>query len=246
VELDYLEYHVVPVVAKPKNNENVFRFLGTGFFVGSGGHLVTCAHIVNEVSSNESLYCFQIGKTRWIKLEIFRKMADHDLALCIGAGPETSVQMPLITEPFIQLGTDINVFGYVHEPKGPGKIPFIRRVMRGYITSIPESAEYPDSYELSFPALFGSSGAPVLHRFDVEGETDSKLGVVGCLYGTRESSVVRHSQIVLESSRVNGVERETEVTARIVELGLAYNVRALNMLFKESELSLPVYGELNS
>jgi len=246
VDLDYLEYHIVPVVATPKNNEEVFRFLGTGFFIGTEGHLVTCAHVVNEVSSDESLHCFQIGKKRWIPLEIFRKMSDHDLALCIGAPPETNVEMPLIAEPFIQLGIDINVFGYMHEPKGVGKISFVRRVMRGYITNIPESIEYPDSYELSFPALFGSSGAPVLHRFDVEGDPDSKLGVVGCLYGSRESSVVRHSKVVLESSGVNGVKRETEVTSRIVELGLAYNIKALNMLFKESGLSITLYGELGS
>ncbi|MCK4224066.1 MAG: trypsin-like peptidase domain-containing protein [candidate division Zixibacteria bacterium] len=241
MDLDYLEYYVVPVLAVPRGKQNLFRFLGTGFFVGAEGHLVTCAHVVQNITSDEALYCFQIGRHRWIPLSVFRVLCDHDLALCTGAVPKTKEVMPLISEPFIQPGADINTLGYLHEPKGPDRLSFCRRVMRGYITSIPESSDYPDSYELSFPVLFGCSGAPLLSRFDIEGESKSKLGIVGCVYGSRESRIVRHSEITREFSGTNKLEREREVTARIEEMGLAYNVKALLKLFEESEITITVY-----
>ena len=241
MDLDYLEYYVVPVVAVPKGKQDIFRFLGTGFFLGAEGHLVTCAHVVREVRPEESLHCFQIGRNRWIPLSISRVLSDHDLALCTGAAPETREVMPLVSEPFIQLGADVNTLGYLHEPKGPDRLPFCRKVMRGYIKSIPESPEYPDSYELSFPVLFGCSGAPLLFRFDMEGESKSLLGIVGCVYGSRESRIVKHSEVTHEVSGANGLEREQEVTARIEEMGLAYNAKALLQLLEESGIIITVY-----
>jgi len=170
-------------------------------------------------------------------------MDDHDLALCLGAPPETKEKMPIVTKPFVQMGSDIEAFGYLHEPKGSSRLSFCRRVMKGYITSIPESLDYPDSYELSFPALFGFSGAPLLRRFNVEGEEDSKLGIVGCVYGSRESSVIRHLELVHEAPTGERVQKEKEITARIVELGLAYTAKALIKLFQESGLEITIYGE---
>lgn len=241
MELEYLEYYVVPVVAIPKDNQDVFRFLGTGFFVGAKGHLVTCAHVVKEITSNESLHCYQIGKKRWIPLEVFKVMSNYDLALCVGAPPGTGEEMPLVSKPFVQLGADVNALGYLHEPKGPDRLPFSTRLMKGYITSIPESQEYPDSYELSFPVLFGCSGAPLLCWFNFEGETDSKLGIVGCVYGSRESRIVSYAEVVHEISTADRVQREKEVTARILELGLAYTAKALIKLFQESEITITIY-----
>ncbi len=237
----YLEYYVVPIVAVLKSDTSKFRFLGTGFFVGNEGHLVTCAHVVRQVTELESLQCFQIGRKKWIPLSIIRIMTDYDLALCMGIRPETKLEMPLFAEPFVQLGTDVDTYGYLHEPKGQDRLPFCRRVMRGYITSIPESLEYPNTYELSFPALFGYSGAPILSRFNIEGENQSTLGIIGCIYGSRESSIIKHIELVHEVTEENKVEREREVTARIVELGLAYNVKALFILFQESELTITIY-----
>ncbi len=236
-----MEYYVVPILAVHRDKPDLFRFLGTGFFVGTEGHLVTCSHVVQQVTPEESLHCLQIGRRRWIPLSVFRVLSDLDLALCTGAAPETQEVMPLISEPFVQPGADINTLGYLHEPKGPDRLSFYMRVMRGYITSIPESSEYPDSYELSFPVLFGCSGAPLLSRFDIEGENASKLGIVGCVYGSRESRIVRYSEITRELSVKNKLETEREVTARIEEMGLAYNVKALLRLLKESGVTITVY-----
>jgi len=239
----YVDYYVVPIIAVPKDEQEKFRFLGTGFFVGDKGHLVTCAHVVKQITPNESLHCYQIGRKREITLEVIKVMTDYDLALCLGDRPQTKIEIPIVSEPFVHMGSDIDTFGYLHEPRGQAHLPFTRRIMKGHIVSIPDSSDYPDSYELSFPALFGFSGAPLLYSFNIQGKTESKLGIAGCIYGSRETGIVKHSELVHEVLSHGMIERETETISRIVELGLAYTPKALFKLFHESDIKITVYSE---
>ena len=69
-EISYVEDIIVPLIAIPKNDENIFRFLGSGFYVSEKGHLVTCRHVVDEINEGERLYAYQMGKKKELELEI--------------------------------------------------------------------------------------------------------------------------------------------------------------------------------
>ena len=57
----YVEDIIVPIIAFPINDDTVFRFLGSGFFIDSNGYLLTCKHVIDSVGKDEKLFAYQFG-----------------------------------------------------------------------------------------------------------------------------------------------------------------------------------------
>lgn len=233
----YVEDVIVPLIAIPKSNESKFRFLGTGFYFDENGHLLTCRHIVDELRENDRFCAYQIGKKRELKLNIIRKSNKYDLALCKSVPSGLEKPWPFVDKPFVDIGSDVEVYGYLHEPLGPNELPFRQRYMKGHVSGISRDTSYPDSFELSFPILFGMSGSPLVCHFPIEGENNKRTGIVGCAYGSRESEVVHHTVI----SSDNFEER----VSRIVELGLSYMAKAILSVLEDSDITINIFREGN-
>jgi hypothetical protein len=210
----YVEDVIVPLISIPKNRENLFNFRGSGFYIDSTGFLITCRHVVDQVSDTEYLAAYQAGKKRTLPLKIVDKSRRYDLAVCKSDDPAISDPWPFVLEPFVGLGDDVEIYGYCNEPVGYDQLPFRPRYMKGHITGVSRDTNCSDSYELSFPVLSGMSGAPLIRHFPVEGQSKRKTGIVGFPYGSRESEIVKHTK---------GVSQDFEErVSRIQELGLAY------------------------
>lgn len=231
-EVLYVEDVIVPLIVIPKNDESKCRFIGSGSYVDENGHLVTCRHVIDEFDVDGKLCAYQLGKRRELELRIVAKSDKYDLALCKSLPPGIKVKKlwPIIDEPFVNIGNDVEVYGYVHEPLGPDELPFRQRYMKGHITGIPKDINYPDSFELNFPILFGMSGSPLVYHVPIKGTSKKQTCIVGCAYGTRESEVVQHSII--------SSENKEERVSRIVELGLAYKPKAILSIFEGSDISI--------
>lgn len=219
---EFVEDAVVPVLARP--SAGGFRFLGTGFFLGNRGGFITCRHVVEALDTDESLGCYQIGLQRQMPLELVKISEQFDLAYCLGEEPRLPTEWPLARPPLATLGEDTEVIGYWSQPGPPDKLPFRTRVLKGYITSISDPDEYPETFELSSPFLPGMSGSPLIYHVWEKGEVKSTPSIAGCVYGTRQTDTVLHE--VVEAERL--VER----TSRIYQLGLAYNANALLSLLE--------------
>lgn len=230
----YIEDVIVPLIAIPKNDSNKFRFLGTGFYIDKKGHLVTCRHVVDELNENERLFAYQLGQKKELELRIITKSDKYDLAICKSSASDILEPWPFFERPFVDIGSDIELYGYLHEPLGPNKLPFRQRYLKGHILGISRDPSYPDSFELNFPILFGMSGSPLVCHLPVEGTNKMQTGIVGCAYGSRESEVVHHKVV----STGNYEER----VSKIVELGLVYMPKAVFSIFENSDIEINIYN----
>lgn len=231
----YVEDVIVPLIAIPTTDQRRFRFIGSGFYVGKNGHLVTCRHVVDNLAGNEQLAAYQIGKRKTLQLDIIRRSEEYDLALCKSSPPGITEPWPIIDKPYVTIGCDVEVYGYWYEPLGQDELPFRQRYMRGYITGIPIDPKYPDSFELNFPILFGMSGSPLIYHAPIEDESKEMTGIAGCVYGSMESTVVKHSVV--------SVENQVERVARIVELGLAYMPSTILSILPDSGITINIISE---
>jgi hypothetical protein len=229
----YVEDVIVPLIAIPKSDENKFRFLGTGFYIDNKGYLVTCRHVVDALNENERLLSYQLGHKKELELQIITKSDKYDLALCQGSPSGVLRPWPFFEKPFVDIGSDVELYGYVHEPLGHNELPFRQRYLKGHISGISREIKYPDSFELNFPILFGMSGSPLLCHLPVEGMNKRQTGIVGCAYGSRESEVVHH--------KVVSAENYEERVSRIVELGLSYVPKAIFSIFENSDIEINIF-----
>ncbi|HED00210.1 MAG TPA: serine protease [Proteobacteria bacterium] len=233
-EILYVEDVIVPLIAIPENAANKFRFLGTGFYIDEKGYLITCRHITDAVNENERLFTYQLGKRRELELKLINRSTQYDISLCKSDPSEVENPWPFFDAPYINIGSDVEVYGYFHEPLGPKELPFRQRYMKGYISGISRETSYPDSYELNFPILFGMSGSPLVCHIPIEGENKRQTGIVGCVYGSRESEVVHYTVISSENYE--------ERVSRIVELGLSYMPKALFSVFEGSGINIRIFS----
>ncbi len=229
----YVEDVIVPLIAIPKMDDGKFRFLGTGFYFDQSGHLLTCRHVVDGASENDRFCAYQIGKKRELELDIIRKSSKYDLALCKSEPPGLEKPWPFIDKPFINIGSNVEVYRYTYEPLGQNELPFRQRFMKGHVTGISRDLSYPDSFELNFPILFGMSGSPVIYHSPIEGENKKVTGIVGCAYGSRESEIVHHTVV--------STEQYEEKVSRIIELGLCYIPIAIFTIFEGLDINIEVF-----
>lgn len=232
----YVEDVIVPLLATSKSDSHKFRFLGTGFYIDNNGHLITCKHVIESVREDEKIISYQLGKKQEIEIEIIRSSSKYDISLCKSiSSPTIETFWPFFDESCINLGSDVEVYGYVNEPMGSRELPFRQRYLRGYVTGISRDSNYPDSFELNFPVLFGMSGSPLVCHLKFEGEEKLQTGIVGCGYGSRESEVVHHTFVKTDDYE--------ERVSKIAELGMAYIPQALFSLFEDTDVDIYVRTE---
>lgn len=229
-ETQFLEDIIVPILAIPEIDRNKFRFLGSGFFIDKNGYFVTCRHVTNSIREGENLYIYQLGRRQQLRLEVVRNSQKYDLSLCKSEPPGVKDFLSFFDESYTNIGSDVEVYGYVYEPTGPNEVPFRQRYLKGYITGLPRDGYYNDSFELNFPVLFGMSGSPLMCHLSFEGENVLQGGIIGCAYGSRESKIVKHAVVKSEDYE--------EHVSKIIELGMAYKVQALFSLFAGINLDI--------
>jgi hypothetical protein len=228
----YVEDCIVPIISVPQNDDTKFRFLGSGFYIGNAGYLLTCKHVIDSVAKDENVFTYQLRNKRTLELTVIRNSAKYDISLCRTQSPGIQNPWPFIDETYVTLGSDIEVYGYLHEPFGDNELPFRQRYLKGHIAGISRQEEFPGSFELNIPVLFGMSGSPLICHLPMEGGPEKKTCIAGIAYGSRESEVIHHT--VIETEDYN--ERVSE----IVKLGLSHTPKAIFSLLLETAIDFDI------
>jgi hypothetical protein len=142
------------------------EFLGTGFFTGRDPHLITCKHVLDlwpgkwgvlVPSQNNS--CFQT--------DLIRKDVPSDLAILIVHGYSPDRGFPLFVGSDFPENFPVISLDYADSGKVGETIQVCMNIRHGGIIRRYRSFDRfgeagSNALELSFPALRGQSGAPIL------------------------------------------------------------------------------------
>ena len=156
---------VVPVVGLDKDN-GCGPFLGTGVFVDPAGVLVTCDHVIDPWHGN---YGVIVERTnRLFRVQLMLREPGSDLALLKTSEYQPPHTVPLEQDSEITLNNLIVCFEYGTTMTAGQKIHLAPANRLGNVTRFRnlqdlygEAGDY--MLELSFPALKGASGSPVMN-----------------------------------------------------------------------------------
>lgn len=171
------EASIVPLFSRDPTDPHRYRFAGTGFFVESE-LLATADHVLGDsgslsmgiVQRVERQPSLERSKLRLLELETVHRAKSVDLALLRCRGHQCPYPLALDTSPLLGI-EQVYCYEYSRSFMARSGDFFaeastrIGNVVR-YIDDLREPPTFPPNcLELSFPAVRGASGAPVLaHR----------------------------------------------------------------------------------
>lgn len=220
------EATVVPLYRAKRSNPPVaIAYAGTAFFIAAE-LLVTCWHCVNEQLPDDCGYLALVMQKPWYVDwldNISQDTNGSDLATANLRGTP-GFQFFLASDQALQ-GIDISTFGYPfsglkRDQFGSTKPVLEPRLFEGYIVRT-FTFDYPSigptlSYELSFPAPRGLSGAPIIEMY--------KPRVLGVVYGNNDVATTEHFAEIDEAGK------RTPEIQRLVSFGLAHHTSTLRNL----------------
>lgn len=200
---------IVPIVAQDREG-CVTKLLGTGFFVGTRPAVVTAKHVLESpLADGEKVSIVTKGDDGNPSLWTVGKWlpsARFDVA-AFNAGTVKDACSLKFSRETLPCNRDVLAFEYSSTrieqlPEGGTRVtfePFTHKgnILRHYESRYPEEIPTP-ALDVSFPALQGASGAPVLRASD--------FAVVGMLVANHERHLVP-AQIVRDDP-----ERESQIS----------------------------------
>lgn len=231
----HAEGTIVPLYRAKRSNPPVLTaFAGTAFFIAPE-LLVTCWHCVNEDLSSDSGYIALVMQQPWYMdwlYNISRDSNGSDLATANLRGAP-AFRFLLADDRALQ-GVDVSTFGYPFSGLTQyefGAVPALEiRLFKGYIMRT-FTFDYPQfgptrSYEISFPAPGGLSGAPLVEMFTPR--------ILGVIYGNNDVATTEHfAEVDLEGKRTPEIQR-------VVSFGLAHHTDTLRNLTGTATKQVPL------
>jgi len=223
---------VVPLFGFSKKNKWIF--LGTGFFFGKPPCLATADHVLGDMYEKIGIHV--IEKNDFYRASFVVRKPKVDLAILKIAKYEPPVSCRLATDEEISFTQAI--YSYEYGTTQPlGKATVISPATR--MGNVTRTRNFPEIYgeagdtmlELSFPALRGASGAPVV----------SIVNEV-VLWGIIVANVNYH---LLPAQVEKVVEEDTTVEEikYLLPQALAVNVKHLSNFFEEMNHNLAAPGD---
>ena len=155
---------IVPIFGRDANGK-IEAFLGTGFFVGPDGLLMTADHVVRDWPGGLAIVCMGDLRTAY-EAEIVDSEPAYDLALLRIETYRPTVTLSLGFETPFHPNIQLLTFEYGTTTAAGGKIILNPATRLGHMTRFKDMPMLgkagENALELSFPALRGASGAPVL------------------------------------------------------------------------------------
>jgi hypothetical protein len=222
------------------DNGDVKRFLGTGFFVGDGKTVITAKHVVEDALKAGALVgVAQIQRNGSIKCcDILSALVDDvfDIAvLTLLVAPSNLVCLSISRE---QVSSNIDVLCVEYsqtinhlDPNGKRKLVFNTLAHKGnvvshYLSDFPETVPTP-SFDTSFPALKGASGAPVIRGHD--------FVVVGMLV----ANIERHL-LPAQIERINDNDKTVEERSYFLPMGKALEASVITDFLERHHITVTV------
>lgn len=219
---------IVPLFAADANL-NIKRFLGTSFFVGPSGALITAEHVVREWNEHFAIAVVLSTDVKPFPASLKHVSRSRDLAVLEVDGYRPKHLLPLSKDSRTNTDMDLLCLEYstAQIEKGNNMNITEPATRKGHLT---RERTLTDRYgeagqfmlELSFPALKGASGAPVM-----KGRPPYEC--VGVLV----ANVSNHLLPVQIESVLDEKNQLLEQTQFLLPQGLAVNVNHLERTLKE-------------
>lgn len=211
---------VFPIVSGTQRGDifAVDRFIGSGFWVDSKGHFLTCKHVLEELKEGQFpaiAQPFGDKPDRFIPVLKSESHPKFDMAVCAAACSTPNRFLPPRMGSVLP-GLDVSAFGFTEFGKTGQSLNIDVRYLKGHVSRTstePYGLPTPHVVEVSFGSPSGFSGAPLL----------VDLHVVGMLYSNVESKLQGYS--ISEVQEGDSLYRETAY--RIYEYGLSHRLADL-------------------
>lgn len=218
---------VVPIVGLHSDG-SCGPFLGTGAFVGKNKYLVSCDHVLAEWDGSYGISAHE-DKIRLYKANPIARDSNSDLACLSIEEYVPPFSFPMANDAEITPNQIICVFEYGTTEVAGTHINFTPSTRMGNVTRLRNLSDKfgkagDHMLELSFPALKGASGAPVILRrspFTLWGVINANVA--------RELHPAHVERILDESGEV------TEETKFYLPQGLAIHVKHVRSLLERIE-----------
>lgn len=231
----YVPDYIRPLIAHRKSNDGKFqsgRFAGSCFFIDEIGTVLTCAHIIEGLRSDEELFSFDIKNNSYVPVRILHRHHSDDFAVCQLF--DTESKKFTMGYGGTLLGRDVVSYGYLSNGISNGMINVDYRIMKGHVSRVDSegSRQHRSNQviEVSFPSLAGFSGAPI---FSVNIEKN-RLDLIGMLFGNVETSIEVFSHTEIDKTNS---DKYSEKIHRILEYGVGHSVDTIVGYLKEFEKS---------
>jgi hypothetical protein len=221
-----LDKFIFPIFSVTQNETGLQlkRFIGSGFWIDTKGHFITCKHVFENVADEELPAIGQpFGNRRDHYVPILSSYAHPKFDIAVGKAPASSVTGVLAHyRGTVGIGVDVQAFGFTDAGKEQMSYQLDVRLLRGYISRCsPDSLGLPSPslLEVSFGSPSGFSGTPLLVGREV----------IGILYRNVDSKLEAYS---INETTENGAHFK-EIAYRIYEYGIAHNLSELTPFLNE-------------
>jgi hypothetical protein len=203
------------------------KFLGTCFFVGKPPILITAYHVISEWNQSIAIYSPINPERHVFKANIIYSSKDADLSLL--EVPDYFLESGLLLEKEEEIVNNQLIACYefsqtlfINKTRELNVIPTTRI---GNITKFTNLTDRygkagEDALEISFPALLGSSGAPIMNN-----ENKRVLGIM--------KSNVDYHLLPAQTIIFKDGNKSYEETNYMLPQGIAINVKHLYEIIKE-------------
>ena len=155
-------------------NGGLVKFSGTGFGIGETGLVLTAAHVVAATDKPQAIF-LQLSNGSFLQPQSVSFHPTADVA-ALRFNPDRSLRAFELGEPppetgEFYLGTDVCSYGYPFRQDGPNRKTLEPRLMCGHIQRFFQHEQNPYCFracELSFPAIQGQSGSPIVLAHQVK------------------------------------------------------------------------------
>jgi hypothetical protein len=225
---------IVPVLGRDSPKANL-RLLGTGSIIGGGSILLTADHVVAACPGQHFIttvpsHLVEIELNTkdpnplW-PIEVVERDEGHDLALLKINGYRASTPMPLWFDFPLHENWDVLTYEYSTTREEEDRIRLSPAARRGHITRMLTVDRLGqaghNALEVSFPAVRGSSGAPLMYEH-------RGFHIIGVLVSNAEYHLLpAHVQIAL-----NAANTLLDEVKYFLPQGIAVNIRHLRSMYE--------------
>jgi hypothetical protein len=217
------------------NSASDFRYLGSSYHVNDQGIIATCKHVVEAIQEGETLCGMEMfGEGLMFNVLDIKCHPKYDFAIGYVARKNYKA-IPMHGEKDLFIAQDVLAYGFTNEGLIKGRLVTSPRLFKGHIVRTfdqPILEDARSTCEISFPALKGFSGTPLL--FD-----SKKSSVAGMLFSNMESSIELHR---LEEIEEHG-EVFSEKIHKVLELGVVHTAWDIRHFLKDLGVTRIPFGK---
>jgi hypothetical protein len=230
---------IVPIFGTDQNGTPE-QFLGSGSITGDGSILRTVDHIIRPRLPGPFAMVVIPAEMQTFRLELIERDPAHDLALLRIDEYRPKVPLSLLFDRQVSCNTDLVTLEYsttrVEEDPSTKRtsIHLNPAVLMGHMTRHVDvermGSAGREALELSFPALEGASGAPVMYDSTSFVADEERWGVVGLLVANLGYEAIP-AKIVTELYEDNSTLQEIKY---MLPQGLAVNINHLRPMYERA------------